>query len=983
MHMDRCSLNLILRLAILLPLLLPQHVHGQESDWFESQIRPLLAQKCWGCHGESKQWGGLRLDSRESIIQGGDSGPAYLPDSSEASEILKRVLSDDPSIRMPPDDAKESLNAPEIDRLKQWVTSGLIWPKTSLPAKRSMSQIAQEHWAFQPLKTHSPKPTAIANASQSNSLNTELGNTERENTERGNTDRGDTESAQHWIDAFIDESLQTANLTPNAPADRRTELRRLYLALTGLYPTNEEVESYVRDEQPGAWERRVDALLSGSEHAEKWARLWMDIARYSDTKGYVYGREERTFVFSRAYRDWLIGAFASDMPYDHFIRLQLAADQLVGEDSPELAALGFLTLGRRFLAIQYDIIDDRIDTVFRGLMGLTVQCARCHDHKYDPITAKDYYSLSGIFQSCIDQRVEIPSQLQRHTPEFRQGLAERKTKLRELTEKHRLEANDRIQKRFAEYLETQIELEKYPEGSFNQLSTKEDLIPALVHRWEWFLAIPEIAQHPVMRVWTKLAGISASEFEARVGDVIAGLEADSIGIHPLVKQALVPLPKTHRELAQRYAELIERTDKRWKEEIEQRTASEGVKPSTSREPELESLRQLLLDRSAGFYIPDEPIDSTEWYWDNGTCVEIWKAQVDIDQWLLQAPDPVPELGILRDRQLVSDARLLRRGNANLKGESVPRGFLEYLTDTSHGDSSVGFSRGSGRLELAEKIASADNPLTARVWVNRIWQQLFYAGLVQSASDFGTRSDRPSHPELLDALTRDFIEHGWSTRWLIRQIVMTSAFRRSSSSANAKGVSQDPENRLLWRMNRRRLTWEETRDAFLTFSGSMIRRVGGKSVDPLAVGDDVLIRRSLYTTIDRQYLPMTLQNFDFANPDMHNPKRSETLIPQQALFLLNHPMPAKAARVLADDLQRSIPNATDEVYVEKLFQRVFQRSANDAEKKMAIEFLQDAAAQNADADASKDANLVPPASLLPPLAQLAQLLLLSNETFYVD
>ncbi len=980
MQMDRCSLTLILRLAILLPLLLPQRVRGQdidlqESDWFESQIRPLLAQKCWGCHAESKQWGGLRLDSRESIIQGGDSGPAYLPDSSEASEILKRILSDDPSIRMPPEDAKESLTTPEIDRLKQWITSGLHWPKTSLPAKRSMAQLAQEHWAFQPLRNHSSKLAPSENASQNNSL--------------------DTDRAEHWIDTFIDESLRHANLTPNAPADRRTQLRRLYLALTGLYPTNEEVESYVRDEQPGAWERRVDALLSGSEHAEKWARLWMDIARYSDTKGYVYGREERTFVFSRAYRDWLIGAFATDMPYDQFIRLQLAADQIVGEDSPELAALGFLTLGRRFLAIQYDIIDDRIDTVFRGLMGLTVQCARCHDHKYDPISAKDYYSLSGVFQSCIDQRVEIPSQLQKHTPEFRQGLAERKTKLRELTEKHRLEANDRIQKRFAEYLETQIELEKYPEGSFNQLSTKEDLIPALVHRWEWFLAIPQVAQHPVMRVWTTLAGISASDFESRAADVIASLEADSIGIHPFVKQALDPLPKSHRELAQRYAELIERTDKRWKEEVEQRTASEGAKPTTSREPEIESLRQLLLDRNSGFYIPDEPIDSTEWYWDNGTCVEIWKAQVDIDQWLLQAPDPVPEVGILRDRQLVSDARLLRRGNANLKGESVPRGFLEYITDTNNGNSSTGFSnstgftnsagftKGSGRLELADRIASADNPLTARVWVNRVWQQLFYAGLVQSASDFGTRSDRPSHPELLDALTMEFIEHGWSTRWLIRQIVTTDAFRRSSSSANAQGVAQDPENRLLWRMNRRRLTWEETRDAFLTISGAMIRRVGGKSVDPLAVGDDVLTRRSLYTTIDRQYLPMTLQNFDFANPDMHNPKRSETLIPQQALFLLNHPMPAKAARLLADDLQRSIPTATDEVYVEGLFQRVFQRSANEAERKMAIEFLQDAKAPVLATDASKEGNLAPPANLLPPLAQLAQLLLLSNETFYVD
>jgi hypothetical protein len=231
--------------------------------------------------------------------------------------------------------------------------------------------------------------------------------------------------------------------------------------------------------------------------------------------------------------------------------MQLAADQLVPDGDPDLAALGFLTLGRRFLAIQYDIIDDRLDTVFRGIMGLTVQCARCHDHKYDPITAKDYYSLSGIFQSCIDERVELPSRMQQHSHEFRQGLAERKAKLKELTLKHRNEANDRIQKRFADYLETQVELEKYPEGNFNQLSTKDDLIPALVHRWEWYLALPEIASHPVIRPWTELSALPREDFANQAKAWLATVDSQNLPIDPRVREALEPAPNSHRVLYSR------------------------------------------------------------------------------------------------------------------------------------------------------------------------------------------------------------------------------------------------------------------------------------------------------------------------------------------------------------------------------------------------------------------------------------------------
>jgi hypothetical protein len=918
---------------------------SQSTDWFETNIRPILAEKCFDCHGPAKQWSGLRLDSREALQKGSDSGEVIRQGDLASSSLLERIVSDDPDFKMPPGDSKHRLTQRDQQLLRRWILEGAAYPATSTP----LSNNAKTHWAFQPPHYQPPDPACI-------------------------------QASSHWIDAYLQAKLSEHQLVPLGVADRRAQLRRLFMVTTGLLPTFEQVRSFEENNSPDAWDNVVDQLLCQPQYAEKWARVWMDIARYSDTKGYVYGREDRTFVYSRAYRDWLVEAFQSDMPYDHFIQLQLAADQCVPPGSPDLAALGFLTLGRRFLAIQYDIIDDRIDTTFRGLMGLTVQCARCHDHKYDPISAKDYYALSGIFQSCIDLREEIPSSMNTQTEEFRKGLQERRNKLQETIAKHRTEANDRIEKRFADYLETQTQLEKYPEGNFNQLSTKEDLIPALVHRWEWYLGLESVAKHPVMRIWTELSKLSENNplasFEQQARERLMELQQLNAS-HPDILKEFSDPPKSIRQVADRYGKVVQEASLRWKEELQRRSVPDSVPPTCSEDPQLESIRALLLDRQSAFYIPDEPIDSTEWLWDNGTCVEIWKAQAEIDQWLMQANDEPPELGILRDRSLVSDARILKRGNANLKGDLVPRGYLDFLSKMDPQNATTPFQNGSGRLELARRIASAQNPLTARVWVNRVWQQVFGDGLVQSASDFGVRSDSPSHPELLDALAIAFIEHGWSTRWLVRELVTTEAFRRQSVGdvPNAKEI--DPANRLLWRSNRHRLTWEESRDSLSFLSGWMIQRTKGKSVDPLSSDPTALSRRSLYTTIDRQYLPMTLQNFDFANPDMHNPKRSETVVPQQALFLLNHPIPAQASNKLVEILERAEPQAaiSQEQFVVSLYRRVLQRDPNDFERAKAIEFLEQSTL------AANGPEKLP--GELSPRAQLAQVLLIGNETTYID
>ncbi|MFN9602907.1 MAG: PSD1 and planctomycete cytochrome C domain-containing protein [Planctomycetota bacterium] len=930
---------------------------AQDSDWFETNVRPVLVEKCSECHGPTKQWASLRLDNQESLDLGSENGPVIDQRERAASPLLARIESTDPEVRMPPPDAMRTLSPREKDAIRQWVLDGARFPATQPNAPmitngsiHARDEIAANHWAFQPLRRTISAPSKL------------------EEVRPDSTSGSASSIAVHWIDRYLHDTLQERGIDPLPQADRRTQIRRLHRVLTGLFPTWDDVKCYEQDSSAQAWENAIERVLYRPEVAEKWARVWMDIARYSDTKGYVYAREDRTFVFSRAYRDWLIKAFRDDLPYDRFLELQLAADHLVPPGSPDLAAMGFLTLGRRFLAIQYDIIDDRIDTTFRGLMGLTVQCARCHDHKFDPISTRDYYSFVGVFQSCIDLREEIPDHLRSQSDDFRKGLMERKQKLKELTSKHRIEANDRIQRRFADYLETQVQLEKYPEGSFNQLSTKEDLIPAIVHRWEWYLGLPHVAADPVLRIWTELAKLSKDDFESRASQVLASLDAQPGACDPVVRKHFETRPRSIREAADRYGVVLEETATAGQHEIMLRNAVGEPTPATSEDPSLEARRRILLDRESYFYIPDEAIDSTEWYWDNGTCVDIWKAQTEVDQWLMQAVGAPVELGIVRDRTLVSDARILKRGNANLKGTSVARSYFERLPGEHSGD----FHNGSGRLELARRIASADNPLTARVWVNRVWQQVFGEGLVQSTSDFGLRSDPPSHPELLDALALEFIRHGWSTRWLIRELISTDAFRRASWGEHPTASEIDPSNRLLWRMNRHRLTWEESRDALLMFSGSLVATQGGKSVDPLASNDAAMARRSVYTTIDRQYLPMTLQNFDFANPDMHTPKRSETTVPQQALFLLNHPLPARAAAKLAETLEPAEESnpVSDERFVQSLYRRVLQRDPHASEMNRGVRFLHEASQETS-------------ASGLSPRAQLSQVLLICNEVTYID
>ena len=779
-------------------------------------------------------------------------------------------------------------------RLRRQIAGLLLGAAVTVSAVGATSN-APAHWAFQPVT--SPKQPAV------------------QNSKWVKTD----------IDRFILAKLEHNGLRPAPPADKRTLIRRATLNLLGLPPTPEEVAAFERDNSSTAFSNVVERLLASPRYGERWGRHWLDVARYSDTKGYVYAREERHFVHAFAYRDWVIRAFNEDLPYDRFLLLQIAADQLVPADSPELAAMGFVTGGRRFIGVTHDIIDDRIDVVTRGAMALTVQCARCHDHKFDPIPTRDYYSLYGVFHGCDDRLVPL-------APVEDAELAKRRQKFADMMAKRREEAAARLRSRVAVYLTAQLEMSKYPEEGFDQILGPDDLIPASVRRWRDFLRTSRSAAHPILAPWFALVDLPENGFEGSSGNALARV-LDGGRLNPLVASAFAIPPRTMREAAARYGKIFA--------DAEQQINAPGAA----------ELRAFLRHPGSPTVVPETGIVNNEWFFPTSASEELWKLQGDVERRLIELGTPAA--AILADHEQEPNPRVFNRGSASRLGDEVPRQFLQVLA----GPERKPFKQGSGRLELARAITSADNPLTARVMVNRIWQHHFGAGLVKTPSDFGLRAEPPSHPELLDWLSRRFITDGWSVKAMHRLILSSAVYQEGSvngiarlhasdstgkpaertrpSALNMSLSLTDPysysENRLLSFFPIRRLEFEALRDAMLAASGELDLTVGGKPVELLDAGNK---RRTVYALVDRQFLPGTFRTFDFANPDIHVAVRHETTVPQQALFFLNGNFAASRAKALAKRFAEEPP----ERRVQQLHRALYQRAATKSEVAAALRFV---------------------------------------------
>jgi len=803
-------------------------------EFFENKIRPVLVEKCYSCHSATaeKLKGNLYLDTREGTLKGGDLGPSVVPGDPDRSLLIKAIRFTDEDLQMPP---KKRLPADVVADFEAWVKRGAPDPRGAGAAKSRVDPAkVKAHWAFQPLR----------------------------------------ESATTSIDQFLLAKLKEKGLGFSPAADRRTLIRRATFDLTGLPPTAEEIDAFAADASTDAWEKVVGRLLASPRYGERWGRHWLDVARYADTKGYVYSdRDESRFAHSWAYRDWVIRAFNEDLPFDRFLMLQIAADKLVtGEDQRDLAAMGYLTLGPRFLQNIHDIIDDRLDTLGRGMMALTISCARCHDHKFDPIPTKDYYSLYGVFASSSEKLVPcVEVEKSPAGDAFAAELKKRQDALETLFAKKRDQLLDRLRGQTPMYLAAVTEIEKLHTEEFYSFISGDDVNPVIARRWHLYLLETRKEFHPIWAAWTAFQAMTEKE---RAEKWAPWLDAHRGKLNPRVAAALGESPMaTMKDLAARYGKLLKDAYGRAKEPA----ADDAEK----------ALRDVLTGADSPIALPKGSISELEWFFEEGSRVEVAKGFRAIEQWIVDNKSSPPYADILEDKPQLYNPRVFRRGNPANKGEEVPRQFIGFLA----GPDRAPFADGSGRLELAKAVASPKNPLTARVWANRVWLNHFGRGLVATPSDFGLRSDPPSHPELLDFLARSLIAGGWSTKKLHKMILLSAAYQQSSDDVPA-AHAVDPENRLLWRANRRRLDWEAMRDSFLAVSGRLDPTIGGRAV-PFAAP-----RRTVYGYIDRLNIPGMLRAFDFASVDAHSPQRHQTTVPQQALFLLNSPFMVDQARGLA-------------------------------------------------------------------------------------
>jgi len=814
---------------------------SEPADFFETRVRPVLAKNCYACHTGAKM-GGLQLDTREHALTGGKSGPVIVPGNPAKSRLALAISYTDPQLKMPP---TGKLADADIAAITGWIKDGAVWPSGGkvLPPQYTITKEQRAFWAFQPVAD--PKPPATRNPKW----------------------------ARSDIDRFILARLEAKNLKPAAPADRRTLIRRAYFDLIGLPPSIDEVNAFAADRSPDAFAKVVDRLLASPRYGERWGRYWLDIARYSDDK--LNSTQEDPYPNAFRYRDWVIQAFNDDMPYNQFAMAQIAGDQMPNPEKYQ-AGLGFYALSPEFQ-------DDRVDATGRGFLALTVACATCHDHKYDPIPTKDYYSMLGVFNNThLDE-----------TP-----LAPEETVGAWKAQKKKAEAKEEDLKKFVETQSRQLADILATQTADYMLAVSEDadgskLDQPTLARWKNYLANRK-TDHPYLDGW----------HSAKTG-------AD------------------RRREAENFQELVLVTSEEKKGVDDRNHIKLGLDPSRGdlSQANLDSLprdkfvlwREVFGEGGAGGVLAYKEKDLPRYLsgpWK--THLETLRSEADALKKAL--PPQYPFLQVVKDNDNPKEQRVWLRGNRDSQGELVPPRFLSILTP---GEPKT-FDRGKERLELARAIANPSNPLTARVIVNRIWQHHFGAGIVRSASNFGQLGDRPSHPELLDYLATRFMKGGWSMKRLHREIMLSAVYAESTLSSPAADAA-DPENRLLSHASRRRLDAEIIRDEILFTCGNIELASGGA---PAQLDLDNH-RRTVYGFISRRKLNPYLSLFDYPVPNATSEARNETNVPLQRLFFMNSPFVLAESKALVHQAAS----------VEALYQRLFQRVPTAQEKQLAQQFLE--------------------------------------------
>jgi len=849
------------------------------AEFFEMRVRPVLAKNCFACHTGSKM-GGLQLDSREHLLQGGKDGVVVVPGDPDASVLIQAVRQTHDRFKMPP---TGKLPEREIDDLAAWVKAGAVWPETDTPIQPASSGSEyvirpdqRAFWSFQPVHK-SPAPKVK-----------------------------DTAWPHNEIDRFILAKLEENGLRPAPAANKRDLIRRATFDLLGLPPTPEEVEVFVNDKSHNAFAKVVDRLLASPHYGERWARHWLDFARYSDEKlSHVEGRYANAY----RYRDWVIQAFNDDMPYDLFIKAQIAADLLPFKERDKLLpGLGFYALSP-----QGENQEDRVDVTTRAFLGLTVACARCHDHKYDPIPTKDFYSLQGIFNST--EFIEIPlapESVVKNYHQIKKQIDEQKTEINDFVIKQGKELSGMLAAKSSRYLLAAQQV--VAGGDAKAVVEHEKLDQVTLERWVKYVQAPK--EHSYLKAWDEVVQRGGSSGE--------------------LKQAA---EEFQRQVDTIFAEQRRIEDRNYVKLGGEQGAKDGVKrQSTSLESLAIKKYYLWRDLASEPYTRDAVFIPGGIYYYGSKDIDRWlqgewkdrllTMRANLSSLEKMLPTQYAFLHGIKDVDHPANMRVQIRGEEDNLGEEAPRRFLQIISD---GERKT-VKRGSGRLELAEAIASASNPLTARVLVNRIWERHFGEGIVRTPSNFGQMGDRPTHPELLDHLAGRLVENHWSIKALHREIMLSAAYQLSTSQI-AANVAQDPDNRLLWRANMvQRVEIEALRDAILAVSGVLDLSIGGP---PARLTDDNR-RRTVYGVISRNRQDPVLELFDFPNPSSTIEHRPVTVGPLQRLYFMNNSFITVQSKALAKRLEREA--STDEARITRAYLLLYSRKPTAPEIRLGLDFL---------------------------------------------
>ncbi len=908
-----------------------------QADFFEGKIRPLLSESCYKCHSveRGKSKGGLVLDTRAGWEKGGDGGPSIIPGNVEKSLLYKAVTYQDKDLQMPPTSSGGKLSVQQIADIAQWIKMGAPDPRTEAKSDKlsGLNDSARRHWAYQPVR----KPEVPVNKNQ--------------------------QWCRTPIDSFILQKLEATKMFPSPDANRETWLRRVTFDLTGLPPTYAEVVAFEADQTPQAFEKVVDRLLASPAYGERWARHWLDTARYSDTIGGERNANRTTeyrYPDAWTYRDYVIRAFNHDKPYNQFIVEQLAADRLPGikPDDARLAALGFLTVGERFKNVN-DIINDRIDVVSKGFLGLTVACARCHDHMFDPIPTRDYYALHGVFASITEPETK-PQLNTKASPQQQQDFGKKHAALlREMGNRY-LDAVGyylgEIQRAPAAYMHAAMlgsgKRDQKSLAAQNELIKKHNLDEQFVQFfakgmqrnpavWGPLLSFRNGSGFKMKGVTAATADAMAAKAEMKINEQTAGkggklakelAERLKEGVNPAIEKAMEERqPKNIDEAIQVYVGVLNSLKPKAKGFIPAMKSAKSPGAPGYEDPALVDLLRGPFEITPASLVTVQWAEAAQLGWPAKMLGRARLNYGEVNLLETSHPGAPAHAMIVQDKPKAVNSPVFIRGQLETKGEIVPRGFLEIL---SPAHKPVAFTEGSGRLELAHCIASKDNPLTARVLVNRVWMHHFGEGFVRTPDDLGTMSEKPTHPELLDWLASWFMENGWSLKKLHKLIVLSRVYAESTHTRK-EYETKDPENRMLWRANVRRLDFEAMRDSLLVYSGDLDHRIGGKPIN--LTDEPYSFRRSVYGYVDRGNLPELMQLFDFSDPDMPNSKRTTTVVPQQALFLMNSPMAVSVSRrILA---RPEIAKQTAEIYrIAALYRVIFQRAPSPREIQLGINFV---------------------------------------------